>query len=147
MALFSLKDLIDTVKEKRAMRTKVVNPKDQPIPVQLTGSVVKYRNIDRIALEPAETIRVVDNERKLLPNVYIYFKTAPNASNIKVSIHSRINPGWRYVNTISTQINDSGLYKKIYFKNVDVINLYTVEFTNLSDSPIEIYDILIVEEL
>lgn len=45
MALFSLKDLIDTVKEKRAMRTKVVNPEDQPIPVQLTGSIVGEQKI------------------------------------------------------------------------------------------------------
>lgn len=45
MALFSLADLIDTVKNRRAMRTKVVNEETEPVPVQLTENIVGEQKI------------------------------------------------------------------------------------------------------
>ena len=67
MALFSLNDLIDTVKEKRAMRTKVVNPEDQPIPVQLTGSNVGYSTEEKPSGKRGDAFLEIDTG-----NVYIH---------------------------------------------------------------------------
>lgn len=67
MALFSLKDLIDTVKEKRAMRTKIVNPEDQPIPVQLMGSYVGYSSETKPVGRRGDSFLEIDTG-----NVYIH---------------------------------------------------------------------------
>lgn len=52
MALFSLADLIDTVKNRRAMRTKVVNEETEPVPVQLPGSFVEIGRVLGVTVTP-----------------------------------------------------------------------------------------------
>lgn len=67
MAVFSLADLIDTVKNRRAMRTKVVNEETEPVPVQLTGSYVGYSSEEKPNGKQGDTFLEIDTG-----NVYIH---------------------------------------------------------------------------
>lgn len=67
MALFSLADLIDTVKNRRAMRTKVVNEETEPVPVQLPGSFVEIGRVLGVTVTPEsrETVFTFPTKTKL----------------------------------------------------------------------------------
>lgn len=108
MALFSLKDLIDTVKEKRAMRTKVVNPEDQPIPVQLTGSIVGEQKIATdliVTVGSKTTIATLDTSNYKEVGLRVERKDTSGDSRQNIAFYMQLGfPGILYMDGFDVNI-------------------------------------------
>lgn len=148
-----LKEELELIRQEneeiKASNQLILDKLNGVIDTQLTGSIVEKvfmeeSEVGRYTLDPGESLRIIDDERKTKNNLLLFFRLNQSSEKVRVDFTTRTieSKGFAYVYSLES---DDSRYQRMFVGKENVGSVYLVEMRNISDNPLEVYNIILSE--